>query len=321
MAGRIRSIKPEILEDERSAGLSSDAWRLWVSMWLLADDHGRLRGNHHYLEGQVFWLAKPRESLAKMLESLASQHLIVRYEVNGQKYIEVRNWNKHQKVDHPGKPRVPSPEEGVVEENQQPGPISSRESRETLATPSESLATDLRSGPPTSDQDLRPRPVPAPVLEPPTPEPLALASPSAQLRATKPKVKNLDQWQKQAEPLLAELNAARKRVRPSSRDYSATTDNLRFIAERLQRGATEADVKHVILVREAECRSSPDAFQWFDAVTPFRPEPFAKAIGRDPNNQPIARPAPPPQRTHGPRPVGDFAPGLTTYTKDGVTRE
>lgn len=119
--------------------------------------------------------------------------------------------------------------------------------------------------------------------EPPAPEPLKLAAPSAAARAPKKSVKKLDDWQKQAEPLLAELNAARKRVRPSSRDYSATADNLRGITERLAKGATAEDVKHVILVGEVECRDNPDSFQWFDAVSPFRADNFARKLGRDPN--------------------------------------
>lgn len=153
MAGRIRTIKPEILEDERSAGLSSDAWRLWVSMWLLADDHGRLRGNHQYLEGQIFWLAKPRESLARLLESLEMADLVIRYEVNGQKYIEIPNWSKHQRVDHPGKPRVPPPSEGTIESKQADRPKVSRDSRETLARDAESVEKVSGTLAPDHDHD------------------------------------------------------------------------------------------------------------------------------------------------------------------------
>jgi hypothetical protein len=37
---------------------------------------------------------------------------MVRYEVDGQTYYHVRNWHKHQKVDKPGKPKVPEFIEG-----------------------------------------------------------------------------------------------------------------------------------------------------------------------------------------------------------------
>lgn len=108
MAGRIRTIKPEILEDERSAGLSSDAWRLWVSMWLLADDHGRLRGAPSWLRSQVFWACPGPVDVTSMLSELDTAGVIVRYEVSEQKYIEIPNWTKHQKIDRPSNPRVPS---------------------------------------------------------------------------------------------------------------------------------------------------------------------------------------------------------------------
>lgn len=154
MAGRIRSIKPEILEDERSAGLSSDAWRLWVSMWLLADDHGRLRGAPEWLRSQVFWAAPERAKVGDLLEELNAAGVIIRYEVTGQRYIEIRNWNKHQKVDHPGKPRVPEPSREILVDP-----------RETLEKESETLAPDLR--PPirttTSDQDHEHSPPVAPL--------------------------------------------------------------------------------------------------------------------------------------------------------------
>ena len=140
MAGRIRSIKPEILEDERSGSLSSDAWRLWVSMWLLADDHGRLRGAPEWLKAQVFWSpVHVRIKVPDLLDELASAGVILRYVVDGQRYVEIRTWAKHQKIDHPAKPRIPLP------------PSDLRDVSECLARQSEYLAPDLDLD---LDQDL-----------------------------------------------------------------------------------------------------------------------------------------------------------------------
>lgn len=55
MAGRIRTLKPEMLEDAIIAELSDTAFRLFVGMILLADDAGRLRADSRYLAGQIFW--------------------------------------------------------------------------------------------------------------------------------------------------------------------------------------------------------------------------------------------------------------------------
>jgi len=130
MAGRIRTIKPEILDDEIAAGLSDSAWRLWVSSWLLADDHGRLRGNPSYLRGTIWWhenhSSKP---IQKLIHELHSAGLLVQYEVGSQKYALVPNWKRHQRVDKPGKPRVPGPSETLEKILETPGKI-----RECLAT-------------------------------------------------------------------------------------------------------------------------------------------------------------------------------------------
>lgn len=46
MAGRIRSMKPEILDDAIIAGLTDAAFRLFIAMIMVADDHGNLRAGH-----------------------------------------------------------------------------------------------------------------------------------------------------------------------------------------------------------------------------------------------------------------------------------
>ena len=109
MAGRIRSIKPELLEDEIAVSLSDAAWRLWVSMWVLADDHGDLRAGDRYLAAQV-WQDTSHDASAPLLE-LIRTGLVLPYSVEGQRYVRIAGWSKHQRVDNAGKPRVPTPED------------------------------------------------------------------------------------------------------------------------------------------------------------------------------------------------------------------
>ena len=151
MSGRIRSIKPEILDDEKTASLSHLEWRLFVSIWLIADDYGNLRGDAGYVLGQALWAAgETREAVDRALQMLSRVSLLTRYAVRGQTYYHINGWSKHQKVDKPGKPRMPGVDE--AEPEQHPNVDAIREdlanlSRESSETP----ATDLR--PPTSDQD------------------------------------------------------------------------------------------------------------------------------------------------------------------------
>lgn len=153
MAGRIRSVKPEWLEDERVASLSSDARVLSIALLLLADDHGRGRGHPNYIAAHVF--ANSQESLAtasRAIRELVASGFVDLYTVRGQSYFAIRNWTKHQRVDKPGAPRVPPPEEAET-----PRETTIRETLANvpvaLANSQEILAPDLRS--PISDLDPR----------------------------------------------------------------------------------------------------------------------------------------------------------------------
>ena len=113
MPGRIRTLKPELLEDEKTAGLPDDAFRLFVSLILLADDYGNARANAIWLKGQVWWCLEHSGDIPEMLRRLSGVSLITVYEVNGQSYLHVNGWEKHQKISHKGKPRIPSIKESI----------------------------------------------------------------------------------------------------------------------------------------------------------------------------------------------------------------
>ena len=191
MSGRIRTIKPEWLEDEVLASASDEARVLSVALILMADDHGRGRASVASIASGAWRYQLERDDGAhapeilarssRALRELVANRFVTLYQVSGQAYFEIRNWRKHQKVDRPGKPRVPAPDsrdsretlasnsrdpredtesgqevpEPPAETSTEP-PIASvsRDPREDVATdsrdPRETLATDLR--PPTSDQ-------------------------------------------------------------------------------------------------------------------------------------------------------------------------
>ena len=131
---RIRSIKPEILEDEKTAKLSDLEWRTFVSLLLLADDYGNFRANPGRIAGAAFWAHEDVE-LKPALERLSGVGLIRLYEVDGQRYGHITGWTKHQKVDHPGKPTCPPPPLGDSRD--------SRENGEGVVKVPEGLAPDL----------------------------------------------------------------------------------------------------------------------------------------------------------------------------------
>lgn len=107
MSGRIRSIKPEWLEDERLVLLKPGARTLSVSLLVLADDQGRGRFIPVVMASRIF-PGDPGIFPGSFCD-LASVGFVRVYEVDGQRYWEIRNWNKHQRVDKPAKPRLPEP--------------------------------------------------------------------------------------------------------------------------------------------------------------------------------------------------------------------
>lgn len=108
MGGRIRTIKPEWLDDERMSDCSSEARVLSIGLLLMADDVGRGRlGKNAAL--RVF--PKHPEVFDAALQELRPWYVVV-YEVRGQLYFEVVNWKKHQRIDRPSKPLTPDPSEG-----------------------------------------------------------------------------------------------------------------------------------------------------------------------------------------------------------------
>lgn len=119
---RIRSIKPELLEDEKTGLLSHPAWRLFVSSILLADDYGNFRANPRLVAGSVFW-GHQDVDIPALLRELGDTGLVRFYSVKGQRYAHICGWSEHQRVDKPGKPLCPGPEKAEPEEKRGSGEI------------------------------------------------------------------------------------------------------------------------------------------------------------------------------------------------------
>ena len=103
-AGRIRTIKPELLDDEKASSLSDTAWRLYLSAWCLCDDYGRLRCSTRYIHSHVFaGDASPATAhkTALAIDELEARGFIKRYENAGEMYAEIKNWSKHQRIHKP----------------------------------------------------------------------------------------------------------------------------------------------------------------------------------------------------------------------------
>ncbi len=109
---RIRSIHPEFWSDERMVEIPFGARLLFIGTWNFADDEGRLEDNPGRLRLQVFpGNDVTPEQVDGWLDLLAANNgPIIRYEVDGQRYIQVRNFRKYQSPSHPRRSKLPPPD-------------------------------------------------------------------------------------------------------------------------------------------------------------------------------------------------------------------
>ena len=106
---RIRTIKPEFPQSESVGKLSRDARLLFVLIWTHVDDEGRARAASRMLASLLFPYDDDAPKLIEdWLGDLEQNGFIQRYEVDGSRYMQVVNWLKHQKIDHPSKSKIPS---------------------------------------------------------------------------------------------------------------------------------------------------------------------------------------------------------------------
>lgn len=105
---RIRTLKPEWLEDEALLECSLAARVLSAGLLLVADDYGNGRAGEKILSARIF-PGDPVKVLRDALAELVSIRYVVIYQSDGQTYFHIRNWSKHQRVDKPGPAKVPGP--------------------------------------------------------------------------------------------------------------------------------------------------------------------------------------------------------------------
>lgn len=103
---RKRMIDPEFWSDEEIAGWSFAARLFYIGLWNFADDEGRFKAHDDLLRAQIFPYEKKIDISALKKEMNGK---IRWYEADGLKYGFVRNFLKHQSLDHPTKSKLPIP--------------------------------------------------------------------------------------------------------------------------------------------------------------------------------------------------------------------
>lgn len=100
---RIRTIKPEFWQDEKLTPLSDVDRLLFLFLVSSADDCGRVLDKPVKIEADMFdGETDRRQDVCDALANLSRIGRIRRGKTaSGQRIIEIVNWGKHQKVDHP----------------------------------------------------------------------------------------------------------------------------------------------------------------------------------------------------------------------------
>jgi len=92
---RIRTVKPEFFTDSKLSEFPALCRLLFIGLWCEADREGRLKDVPKELKVKIL----PYDScnVDKFLDTLQVANLIVRYEHNNSRYIQIINFLKHQR--------------------------------------------------------------------------------------------------------------------------------------------------------------------------------------------------------------------------------
>ena len=103
--GRIRTIKPSLWTDETLAACSPIARLLFVASLNFADDNGNLERSARQLKAQAF----PYDNIdcEPLIAELVRAGLLIEYEVGDRKYLHIKGFLAHQRIDRPSKCSLP----------------------------------------------------------------------------------------------------------------------------------------------------------------------------------------------------------------------
>lgn len=145
---RIRTVKPEYAQHRKTRSLSRDIRLLNIHLWNLADDEGRLQEMLQWILGEVF----PTDEdvtpavLDDWLAKLVEVGLIHRYEVNGERFIQIHDWDDHQSINKPKPSKLPPPPPHLRvvpdDSGSSPGPVREESRQEGKGKEEEGKGSD-----------------------------------------------------------------------------------------------------------------------------------------------------------------------------------
>ncbi|MFE9432391.1 hypothetical protein ACFYNA_15535 [Streptomyces sp. NPDC006640] len=112
---RIRSIKPDFFTSLTVADLSYEQRLTFIGLWTHVDDEGRCVDDARLIKAAIWPLDdRTAADIEGDLGGLSESSLIIRYTLNRKRYLAVRGWAEHQKINRPTASKLPAPSEGQI---------------------------------------------------------------------------------------------------------------------------------------------------------------------------------------------------------------
>ena len=188
---RSRNLKPGFFKNEELAEIEPLGRILFEGLWCMADREGRLEDRPKRIKAEV--LPYDDCDVDKLLNALAGKGFIVRYLVNGDRYLQISNFLKHQN---------PHPKEAVSDI---PRPSSENLGNSMTSHGNKLPVTEIPEGAGLNPSSLNPE---SPILNPDTLEKNSQPETPPAPPAPPPfRVKDLAQlWNEKAPPELSRVN-------------------------------------------------------------------------------------------------------------------
>jgi len=143
---RMRYIKPGFFLNDELAEINPLGRILFEGLWCYADREGKLEDRPKRLKMEI--LPYDNCDINKYLEELKKREFIIRYSINGNNYIKIKNWNKHQS------PHVKEQDSIIPEPDKNNVNIIQTQDKNNASTPLTITDTDTDTD--TSNLDLTP---------------------------------------------------------------------------------------------------------------------------------------------------------------------
>lgn len=116
---RIRTIKPKFYDDVKVGRLSRDARYLYIALWVFADDLGVVNGDTIWLKSKIFPYDQIQvQQFEKWMNELVTNGFICLLSYNGERFIYLPNFTRHQVVNRPNYEDLNIPKELIYKEKE-----------------------------------------------------------------------------------------------------------------------------------------------------------------------------------------------------------